>query len=381
MAKGDQTPFAGLVAGDGTDMPEWYSERHGVTVAEDPPDLRTVVEGLESVTDVTAGYKDPETDEWIEVPRRRAVVNPEWLGDGLEEANRGDALWQFASDQYTPVTPEDMWGPLVSVARRMDLSVYGVVTEHRHGGEVHADLVLPDFRFEVGEDTYVLTYESGFSHYGDQSLYYSVGAVNERTGSMYRGMTDKETCPHRGSATDKVAAWWEDGLNRAEEATSTLGSVMREAMRYTVPLKGEGMPYNLGGFFEALKWPDALAEAAAAHVKETNTGGAEPEEATALALYEGMAAAMTNEYEGKTGGYHLKRLNRKANKVLFSPPSAEAQVINYWQTQLAEQETLDMEERQQRTALGERYGDTQAAVEHYQDTKEQLKEILNEAGV
>ena len=89
---------------------------------------------------------------------------------------------------------------------------------------------------------------------------------------------------------------------------------------------------------------------------------------------------MTNEYEGKTGGYHLKRLNRKANKVLFSPPSAEAQVINYWQTQLAEQETLDMEERQHKTALGERYGDTQAAVEHYQDTKQQLKEILNEAG-
>lgn len=378
MGKGKQTPFAGLKAGSNTAMPEWYRERHGVPVDEDLPSLREVVDGLESVTDVVAGYKDPETDEWIEVPRRRAVVNPEWLGAGLEEVNRGDALWQFASDQYTPVPPEDMWGPLANVASRMDLNVFGVVTEHRHGGEVHADLVLPDFRFDVGEDTYVLTYESGFSHYGDQSLYYTVGAVNERTGSMYRGMTDKETCPHRGRATDKVAAWWEDGLSNAEQATSTLGSVMREAMRYVVPF--EGMPYNVVGFMEGLKWPDALAEAAAEHVKSVNTGGAEPDEATALALYEGMAAAMTNEYQGKTGGYHLKRLNKRANKVLFSPPSAEATVINYWQTQLAEQETLDMEERQHRTALGERYGDTQAAVEHYQDTKEQLKEILKEAG-
>ena len=394
MVSSKQTPFAGLVAGDGTDMPEWYSDKIGLSTGavRELPALRGVVgrednEGdLAGVTGVQAGYKDPESGEWVPVGDKQAVVNPEWLGEGLEETNRGHALWQFASDRYTPVPPEAMYGPLIDVARRMDLSVFGFIEEYRHGGEVHVDLLLPDFRFDVGKDTYILNYTSGYSHFGDQSLYYEVGAVNERTGAEYRSLTDKESCPHRGDARDKVSAWWETAFNNAESATSTLGSVMREAMRYVVPLKGDPedpestpMPYNLTGFFEGLGWPESLAEAAASHVKDANDLPGEPEEATALALYEGMAAALTEDFGGKTGGYQIRRHNRKANKVLFSPPSAEATVINYWQTELAEQETLTMDERAAKQALGERYGDTQAAIEHYEDTKSQLKEILDEA--
>lgn len=394
MAKDHQTPFTGLVAGDGTEMPEWYSSKLGLSTGEvrELHALREIIgrednQGdLAGVEGVTAGYKDPETGEWVEVPDKQAVINPAWKGEGLEETTRAHALWQFASDRYTPVPPEAMYGPLIDVARRMDLSVFGVIEEYRHGGEVHVDLLLPDFRFDVGKDTYILNYTSGYSHYGDQGLYYEVGAVNERTGAEYRSLTDKESCPHRGDARDKVSAWWETAFTNAESATSTLGSVMREAMRYVVPLKGDpededatAMPYNLTGWFEGLGWPDGLAEAAAAHVKEANDLPGEPAEATALALYEGMATALTEDFGGKTGGYQIRKHNRAANKVLFSPPSAEASVIAYWQNELAEQETLDVEERAAKQALGERYGDTQAAIEHYEDTKSQLKEILNEA--
>ena len=395
MANAKTTPFAGFTP-NGTAMPEWYSDKLGLSTAEtgDLPSLAGLVgvtedgepteDGgmLAGVTGVTPGYKDEETGEWVEVNDKQAVINPEWEGDGLNNTSRGHALWQFASDRYTPVPPAGLLGPAVPVAVREGLTTFGVVEEYRMGGEVHVTMVMPDFRYEVGEAEYVLTYTAGYSHFGDQSLYYEIGAINAETG-VETHLTERETCPHRGDARHKVAAWWESAWDNAEDATDSLGSVMREAMDYMVPLKGgeagNPMPYNLAGFYAGLGFPDGLAEAAAGHVKEVNTAGAEPEEATALALYEGIATALTEDIDIKTGGYQVRDHNKRANKLLFSPPSAEAQVINYWQTQLAEQETLGLEERTAKKALGERYGDTQAAIEHYTETKRQLKDILKEA--
>ena len=395
MAHERKTPFAGFTA-NGTDLPEWYSDKLGLSTAEGRslPSLAEIVgvdahgdareDGgrLAGVKAVTPGYKDEESGEWVEVPDKRAVINPDWEGDGLADTQRAHALWQYASDRYTPVPPEGLLGPAIPVAVREDLTTFGVVEEYRMGGEVHVTMVMPDFRYEVGEAEYVLTYTAGYSHFGDQSLYYEVGAINAETG-VETHLTERETCPHRGKARDKVAAWWESAFDNAESATSTLGSVMREAMDYVVPLKGgeEGnpMPYSLSGFYQGLGFPESLADAAASHVKEANTGGAEPETATALALYEGIATALTEDINIKTGGYQIRDHNKTANKLLFSPPSAEAQVINFWQTKLAEQETLAVEERTAKKALGERYGDTQAAIEHYTETKRQLKDILKEA--
>jgi len=384
--KADKTTvFAGLGGpSDGTDVPEWYREKTDLTGAEceAAPTLKETIHSLAKAKAVTPGYWDPEAEEFVKTPDKTAVVNPGWLGDGLDESEAGHALWAFAGSTYEPVNPMDMYGPFLAMARKHGLGdVYGHVEEYKLGGEVHIDLVLPSYTVDVDGTEYVLVFTTGYSHDLNRGLYVQFSAYNTETGAEWRQITDKRTCRHSKTATDKVATWWEDGIERAETATHNLATVVDEAMRYVIPL--EGMPYTLTGFYEGLGIParheKSLADLAAGNVKAANTGGAEPDEATALALYEGLAEALTEEFEGKTDGTAATRHNRSANRLLFSPPSAEAKAIQYWQTELADQDTLDMDDREHKRALGERFGDTQAAIEHYEDTKETLKRLLNKS--
>lgn len=374
-------PFGGLGGPDGRDdIPEWYRERLDLNKDAEPDGLEDVIKAQEKATSVTPAYKDPESGEYVEVPDKTAVVNPAWLGDGLDETDRGHALWAFAGSRYEPVNPIDMYGPLLAMLRKRDVrDVYGRARVYKMGGEAHIDLVLPEHTFEVDGAEHVLALTTGYSHDLNRGLYVQVMAYNTETGSEWRQLTDKNTCRHSKKATKKVAKWWETALDNAETATHQLAQVVDEAMHYTVPF--DGMPYNLAGFYEGLGIPahgdKSLANLAAERVKSANTGGAEPDEATALAVYEGLADTLTMHFGGKAGSTAATSHNRAANHILFSPPSAESKVINYWQAELADQETLTEDEEVQRSALGERYGDAQAAIEHFEDTRESLKRILN----
>lgn len=376
-------PFAGLGGPNGdTNVPEWYSEKLDLTRSEDVDGFEDVIKAMEKAKAVTPAYKDPETGEYVDVPNKTAVANPAWFGEGREETERGHALWTFAGSTYEPVNPMEMYGPLLAKLRQKDLTgVYGRVEVYKFGGEVHMDLILPDYTVDVDGTEYVLALTSGYSHDLNRGLYAQFMAYNTETGGEWRQLTDKRTCRHSKKATGKVATWWEDGLDRAETATHRLATVVDEAMHYMVPF--EGMPYNVAGFFEGLGIPawgeKSLADLAANRVKAANTGGAEPAEATALALYEGLADTLTTDFGGMTASTAATSHNKAANNLLFSPPSAEAKVISYWQTELAEQESLTEDEETQRAALGERFGDTQAAIEHYESTKASLKRILNES--
>lgn len=374
-------PFGGLGGPNGSEsLPEWYRERLDLTEGEDPDGFETVINTMEKATDVTPAYKDPETGEFVEVPDKTAVVNPAWLGDGLEETDRGHALWAFAGSRYEPVNPMDMYGPLLAMLRQRDLTdVYGRGRVYKMGGEAHFDLVLPEHTFEVDGAEHVLALSTGYSHDLNRGLYVQVMAYNTETGAEWRQLTNKNTCRHSKKAPKRVAKWWSNALDNAGTATHHLATVVDEAMHYAVPF--DGMPYNVTGFYEGLGIPShgdkSLANLASERLKRTNTGGAEPAEATALALYEALADTLTMHFGGKTGSTAATSHNKAANNILFSPPSAEAKVISYWQTELAEQETLTGIEEDQRAALGERFGDAQAAIEHYEDTKQSLKRILN----
>lgn len=382
MKASDPIPFAGLGSPNGdTTIPEWYRDKLDLTEGEDVADLTGLLHRMEKATSVTPAYKDPETGEYVDVEDKTAVVNPEWLGDGLDETDRGHALWAFAGSTYEPVNPMDMYGPLIAKLREKGITeVYGRAEVYKFGGEVHMDVALPDYTVDVDGTEYVLAFTTGYSHDLNRGLYVQFMAYNTETGGEWRMLTDKRACRHSKTATDKVAKWWETGIERAETAANRLSYVVDEAITYTVPF--DGMPYTVAGFYEGLGVPasgdKSLADLAAEKVK-AETGGAESAEATALALYEGLADTLTEHFGGKTAGTAATNHNKAANNILFSPPSAEAKAIQYWSTELAEQETLGEEDKRHKKALGERFGDTQAAIEHYEDTKDQLKRILTQS--
>lgn len=375
----NRTPFAGLDGrpDEGTDLPDWYQDKLDLTPdqASDAPTFQETVQSLAEATVVTPGYKDPETGEWVEVPRKSAVVNPEWLGDLSDNAMRDDALWSFRSDSYEPVNPMEMYGPLVAVARQYGATgAFGAAREYRQGGEVSIDLLFPSYT--VGDsDQYVMGIQTGYSHYGDQSLWTEVIAVDTDTGTEMRGLSERMSRVHVGDAADETAAYHDQTLDAIGNATDSLAQVMDEARRYEVPV--DGLPYNVTGFYEALKLPQYLCEEATVRLVGEE-GSRSPESVDAWSLYLSLATAITEEFDGKDGSL-LRRYNRRANDILFSPPSAESKAINYWQNELAGQETLSAEDEQAKTALAERYESAQEMVETYNDIKTTMKNLVEEA--
>lgn len=372
-------PFAGLDGrGDeDTDLPEWYSDKLGLstTQRDDASTFQAVVQSLPQATTLTPGYYDEERDEWIRVDRKQAVVNPDWTGDALDDTHRDDALWSFRSDSYKPVNPMEMYGPLIAVARRRGATgAFGAIRQYRDGGEVALDLLFPSFT--VGEgDQYVMGVQTGYSHYGDQSLWTEVIAFDRESGAEMRHLGDRMSRVHVGEATSETAAYHEQSLDGIEVACDTLAQVMDEARQYEFPI--DEMPYSVTGFYEGLKLPQYLCEEATQRlVGDESTR--DPERVDAWSIYLSLATAITEEFDGKDGGA-LRSHNKAANKILFSPPSAESTVINYWQNELAGQETLSADDQQAKATLADRYDSAQEMVATYNDLKQTMKNLVDEA--
>lgn len=318
-----ETVFGGVHAAASGSVPGWYravkSATHGATA--DFPHLREAARTLAdrygaSMTE--AYYYDEERGEYVEVPERGVVVNPAWLGDGLDDSPKASAGWTTASAEYEPITAEDAYWPLADVAAEAGFyEAFGSVETYRNGGEVVVEVLFDDLRFEDPDSgvEFVLGFESGFDHYRRSSVWATLLAYDTETGAALRGLSERYSRAHRGdSVRGDLREWFRSMLGRAERLDDTLTQVVAEAQNYTVPMSD--IPLGVAEFYEAQGFPGSYGSRAAERLHDTRRP-------TAFELYLAMAETVTTEFNGKKGGQALRDHASRTNELLFSPPSAE----------------------------------------------------------
>ena len=269
----------------------------------------------------SAYYHDDDRDEYVEVPARVVLYNPAWTGDGLDDAPQDSAAWTTASDEYTATDAMDNYGPLVAAARQNDhAAAFGELRAYRNGGQVNLDLFLPGLRAadpaqdENAEGRYVLGFETGYDYFRRQSVYASIIALDTKTGSLLRGLSDRYSSPHRGDVAENLGDWFLTMFERAETVGDTLYEVVAEARNYTVDMTT--LPLSVEGFYQALGFTGAMSEQAADKVRNHRTP-------TAWDLYEPITWVITRGYTGKVGGKALVDHASSANDLLYAPASTE----------------------------------------------------------
>lgn len=320
-------------------------------------------------------YYDTERAEVVEVPNRKVLVNPAWLGDGLDEAPQNSAAWTTASDSYTETDAMDNYGPLVALARRRDYThAFGHVRAYRNGGDVHMDVFFPSLTANDPEDDsarYVLGFETGYDYFRSQSVTASVAAFDTETGAILRGLSKPYSSPHRGDIKARTVEWFDAMLDRAETVSETLYEVVAEARNYTIDLTQ--VPLTVADFYEGAGLPPGIAAAAAERVSDTRTP-------SAWDLYEPLTVVLTREYGAKVGGSALTKHASRANDLLYSPASTEQSAyrraaetdVHSKQSTLGDTETAADVLLARATSLDE-------AVERSVSFRERIKTMLEDA--
>lgn len=325
-----------------------------------------------------AYYYDHDRDEYVQVPNRVVLVNPAWLGDGLDEAPQNSAGWTTASDSYSETDAMDNYGPLVALARQRGFDdVFGNVWAYRNGGDVRLDLFFNGLTADDPADDeprYVLGFETGYDYFRSQSVNAAIIAYDTETGSVMRGLSDAYSSPHRGDIEGRTVSWFETMLDRAEKVGDTLYQVVAEARNYEVELST--LPLTVEGFYEALGFPGpSVAEPAAAMVSNTRNP-------TAWDLYEPLTLVLSREYGGKVGGDALVNHASRANDLLYSPASTERKAYRQAAEALDGQATLpgvgDDDAEDAAEVLMNRAGSLDEAVEKSVSFRERIRTMLAE---
>jgi hypothetical protein len=320
---------------------------------------------------------DTEQDQRSEPTGYQALVNPAWEGtDNADTRPTDTPVWHIATDEYSPVSPMDKYGPGLAALRENDTTtndVFGEARLYRNGGELHLDLWLPDITVTLANNEYIIGIQTGYDYYGGTALYAEIVAAEKDTGTQLRGITDKRRRSHRGTAKQDVASWWRIMLEQAEAATDALRKTVAEAQKYTInftelPITSE---QYLLALFDGTK---SYAENADDRLND----GVTPNEATAWQVYSAMAETLTQDFDGKDESAALRTYLRGANEQLFSPPAAERTAARWLHNydDLNAQQGFTGDEIQ--AALHEHRTGLDDAVQEYQDTKETLKRMLND---
>lgn len=311
----------------------------------------------------------------------QALVNPAWEGaDNADSRPQNTPVWHIATDEYSPVSPMDKYGPALAALRGNGSDteqVFGEVRLYRNGGEMHLDMWLPGIEVELAGDTYIIGIQTGYDYFGGTALYATIVAARKDTGTQMRGVTDKRRRSHRGQAGQDVAAWWQVMLEQAQAATEGLRQTVAEAQGYTVQFGPEDgrLPITSEQYLLALfDGTASYAEAA----NERLAGGRTPDECSAWALYSAMAETLTQEFDGKDGSAALRKYLRGANEQLFSPPSAERTVAEFLEDYDDLQGQMDLDGNEIQARLRDHRLGLDSAVKQYQDTKDTLKRMLKE---
>ncbi|AGM11252.1 hypothetical protein M197_gp88 [Haloarcula hispanica tailed virus 2] len=320
-------------------------------------------------------YDDPTSEnEWTETPQHQANVNP---------AN--GRLWYIPTTSYTPVTPMDKYGPLMARLRSRDYheSVNGQFRIFREGGEVHADLWFTDLR--AGEDDeIVLGVQTGHDYFGGKSLYAVIIAYDTDANRVMRGLSEKRTRRHTGSAGADVADWWDSILDQAEDAVDTLAEVIYDAQQYVIDFSEvpmtpkEYLVYAFDGTeYLAENDGDAEGQTGGAMAYLPPVASQETASLSGWEVYAAMASALTHDFHGKDDSSAVRTYVKRANKQLFSPPRMEDDVLGALAEDLEGQEDLEGEDvlediEARRDSIGE-------AVAQARDDKARLKTLVREA--
>lgn len=356
-------------------MPAWAQDRLGVhgSIANTLQDTIGELRENYGVEAREVAFDDPETG-WTETGRHQALVNPAWLGEAgvPDDIGQDTALWHIPTQEYTPVGPMDMYGPLLAVLceRDYEAEIYGQARLYRNGGEVHIDLWNDAVRFGDSNEV-VLGIQTGYDYFGGRALYSQIVAYDTEADTVMRSLTEKYGRRHTGAAGAEVADWWDDTLDRLEKAESEIGKVMGRAQEYEIDF--EDLPFGPEQYaVEVFGGVEYLGEQTAEYLPTTEQDAT----LTAHEVYRAMAHTLTHDFRGKDGSTAIRQHNRKANKQLFNPASAESDVLESVREQMEGQETLEGEDalaelRERRQSLGE-------AVDEYADTREELKRLLRE---
>lgn len=348
--------------------------------------LRTATRNY-NIEPTKAGYYDEEKEEWIEVPHWNATVNPAWLGDDLSESPQANrkAVWDFPTEGYTPVGPDQWWEPLKDALDQRDMDAFGQLRLSRDGAVQVFDVFFPDITVpsDMGHaDDKILGISTGHDYVSGTKLFAEVIAFDPMTATaggpnIYRSLTEARTRKHTGTATADVTDWWDGILDNVAEAADTLRGVIADAISYEVEL-GD-LPCDLTEFFTHIGLPKTtLAPAAADRAMKTCRGAY-----SAFHLHQSAAYVLEHEYEGKDSSTFEKHVG-EINKLLFNPAFAEKTVLHSLKSELDDEQTTlgDAESYEEnRTAVdkvNDRIETVEDGVAAYESTRERLRTILTD---
>lgn len=383
--------FAGIDAARGGDtIPRWYVEALGYQYSPDNrqwPTFRDVIRDLPTAKKATIGYYDPKAGEYREDSRHVALINPDWLGDGLDSAPQDSAIWHIPTDSYSIVNPIDGLRPLEKILRTRVADdnddgpgdVFGQIRLYRNGGEVHGDIVFNGYRIaEPGMPTtpFRLGLSFGYDFFGGHALYAKVLAYHTKSGIPMRDLTESRNRRHVGDAAETVAEWWDDVLDAMQAASETIMQVISDARSYYIAF--EDLPLDLQEYYEALGFPEYLAESAALQplVQPIHS------EPNAWKLYRAMALTLDEDFDGKDGASTLQNYIAKTNDILYVPPKTEKIAIEAKQQEIRAQDTMDAADENDLQRLDDAIDNDQLAgdpIEQFTKTRDRLRTLLADA--
>ena len=392
--------FAGLGTEAFAAEPDAYAEARADaadTFAEQSlaDTIRTLHEHY-GVTERDVAYRD-EVGAWSETERHIALVNP-----------ATDALYHVPTRQYSPATPDGLYGPLANVLLQRDLQVFGEARVRRGGGDQHLDVFVHDESTTVEQDLsgiagtaqLVLGFEVSHDYFGGKRHTASPIALDTETGAIYRDVLPDRRRKHTGNAVQDVGAWYKDLIDLLQASTDRLASAIADANEYEFDAVTDGdVPIDADGLYALLDFPshetDALASCAGDRLSVMMSSGfnSSPNAPTAWQVFHAGASAITHDYDAQLGGGAITERVTALNRVLFTPASAERDMLAGARADLLEElddterEALDRglssfvddETQAEYDALGERMDALDGSVPEYRSVKERLNAIMTAA--
>lgn len=340
----ERIPFAGVdTHSTDPEMPTIVRRRYGVAPDESLPTFLEAVRSLPRATKLAAGYYDPAAEEWREAGHFVTLANPEWLGLGVEDAPRDDAVWSIPTVGYDLVNPVDAYGPLCATLRREGVdNVYGEIRVYRHGAEAHLDIFIPDRTVRAGvapaATTFTLGLTSGYD-FDQHTAHYARTIAHSDDGLMLRNLTKRRsrrsvksrTREVEGKTAAELRSWWDAELTRMESAGEALLGVVADARDYTI----EPEAYDAADFYTAQGLPETTLASSAAD----NLGTSE-REFSAWEAYVAAATAVEEDFDGKDDGKAFRDHLRAVNRILFEPAVAESRALKFAADRVSKYESL-----------------------------------------
>ena len=383
----DKFAFAGTAPGT-TDvdaiLPRWDRSYAGEDQGNrnNYPTLHGAVKRLNDEYHATrrkVAYYDEDAGEWVEAAGNKAIIHQQREGDT-------EAVWNMATDSYTPVNAGEMYNPLVAaITSNFDLEEIGPVFGHArlfdNGGEVHIDVYFDGIRVadeDKGGKPYVLGMQTGYSHRGNRTLYAEPIGMNRDTGAVMRGLYDERSRRHQGKATDQTGDWWTAAIGELDHIQDTLYQVIADARNWRVTFAE--YPFDNEEYYQKLGFPGAAGHGVVGNALEYLQCPADAESRTeyrAWDLYHAVTQALTKDYEGKDTGA-LKDHVKRANYILHRPDGALADVLEAKEKEMRGQQSLSENDEDVVDRLRQQRDTIEDNMRQYATTKERLRTYLKE---